>query len=694
MRRGVKLAGAILVHLLLAIFLVTFCKGEERKIVLPTVDKIKSKILWQRDGEPDVNIILKAMIFKAEKLKNLSNLSPEIVAEAFSRWLEYDEPFLITLVSTNDECSDCNFSVERKGSAFRVRMEVEGVKLDGWFGKEAGNIKIMGASSVELRYAFKVTGEFAVFASEWEDENTHVISFWSGSASESMEVNFEVVINGAYFRGRVAVSFSERCTIEPEGFVLISGRKFSFAGKCDGIAEGRLEFAPTSDGMQSIIDIRRGEAGKDKSVFEKVLARSYDIRADFILNAIELEELSWKVRNFLLELTGALSPLSSEIIEVLVRDLYLDDLELTMVRFEGIRDRMKETDERVYLRELTLEIFDYPIVFSGEVDLADIELLLASLYTFSALSHYVLSMNLDISMDTINAINNYLSSRKPESRVEGLFMLSRALCIALNSSPDFMRWEEEEELSNTFKLLKMMLTSLVNALSVIQQPENTDGISYNDGKDVFILGTKVGSLAWARSTTRSIDNVLKSIDEGVDISSLEILNIVRLLKIFKTIFEFEFELNYEVFKLNLKALLQNDLRDMLPAWTPENFVIEWECGADWIEGEISNLGDDFKCKTEPIDSTHFYRELELKVISVGGVPAGGRNPLYPDGIPKDGVSARTPYILFQDPSFGGALKINMKALFGRNPCGPQVYMHKPEGLEGICELNALLAKLG
>ncbi len=160
-------------------------------------------------------------------------------------------------------------------------------------------------------------------------------------------------------------------------------------------------------------------------------------------------------------------------------------------------------------------------------------------------------------------------------------------------------------------------------------------------------------------------------------------------------------------------------RRWLPIWTTafssdagdiieqfgDNFVIEWDCGAklydmsiitNYKEGRKEFFG--LAC-TQPkpeIDIPHF--ELSVTQIS----QELGWNSEWK--IPEDGIFFKFPYILFQDPTFGGLLKLKVSGILSKaggnqqkvsgflsqcgveNPAGrnqPELYSER----RGLCALN-------
>jgi hypothetical protein len=178
----------------------------------------------------------------------------------------------------------------------------------------------------------------------------------------------------------------------------------------------------------------------------------------------------------------------------------------------------------------------------------------------------------------------------------------------------------------------------------------------------------------------------------------------------------------DVVEIDINKLIDNfqGLRNLFPVWTftspqfDDSIWLEWECGTNSLKPDFSVLDPAqayLQCsKRAPLkDSNHFSDQIVLGagITQVAGVKVtrlseprceqtfeeciklyGGINPLQ-EGIPRDGQYSRLPYFLFQDPSFYGSLWINPQRI-GISFCGAPMERHMPEGITGVCELNALI----
>lgn len=147
----------------------------------------------------------------------------------------------------------------------------------------------------------------------------------------------------------------------------------------------------------------------------------------------------------------------------------------------------------------------------------------------------------------------------------------------------------------------------------------------------------------------------------------------------------------DVFYFDLGLMFSNlekretKLRRWLPAWTTSypvdaaevkkrfrnNFVIEWDCGAKLYSEDITSpeykreefFGLSCTSPQPSEDMPHFSEELTLYKISI----QTERVPSWQVGqweIPKDDAFFKFPYILWQDPSFGGLLWIKREGIIG------------------------------
>ncbi len=147
----------------------------------------------------------------------------------------------------------------------------------------------------------------------------------------------------------------------------------------------------------------------------------------------------------------------------------------------------------------------------------------------------------------------------------------------------------------------------------------------------------------------------------------------------------------DVFYFDLGLMFSNlekretKLRRWLPAWTTiyptdrgvtdvkkkfrNNFVVEWDCGAKLYSEDITSpeykreefFGLSCTSPQPEADMSHFSEELTSYKISI----QVERIPNWQVGqweIPQDGAFFNFPYILWQDPSFGGLLWIKKEGI--------------------------------
>ncbi len=155
-----------------------------------------------------------------------------------------------------------------------------------------------------------------------------------------------------------------------------------------------------------------------------------------------------------------------------------------------------------------------------------------------------------------------------------------------------------------------------------------------------------------------------------------------------------------LFKANIKKILEGNIRDFLPAWkkgegnrSAGQFWFEWEC---LLQGEPFTSEEFFPekitCEGEVGDFPHFTEEIVFGEPITEGLT---ENPFSPTGLEKDGVKTRFPYFIPKDPTFGGNLLVRLSFRFGNSPCGkPRGFLFfLPDGKEGICEFSKFFSLL-
>lgn len=100
------------------------------------------------------------------------------------------------------------------------------------------------------------------------------------------------------------------------------------------------------------------------------------------------------------------------------------------------------------------------------------------------------------------------------------------------------------------------------------------------------------------------------------------------------------------------------------------------------------------------DSEHFSAPITLgkgitEILGMRVDEESRINPLASNPLPKDGIPSPNTYILLPDPSFRGFLRLDTRVLWPdcRVPCNAPCGVVEPQGLQGLCLVNAALAKL-
>lgn len=148
-------------------------------------------------------------------------------------------------------------------------------------------------------------------------------------------------------------------------------------------------------------------------------------------------------------------------------------------------------------------------------------------------------------------------------------------------------------------------------------------------------------------------------------------------------------------------------REWFPAWTTnraefeDNFIIEWDCGAKLYDESITQYKEGrteffgLSCTKPEQDIKHFENTITLSSIKYEKIQGWGNLNWF---LTEDGTQSVFPYILFQDPSFGGLILIKGSSLkdkidFLQN-CGadtspnPKSYFDLREA--GNCALNTAI----
>lgn len=161
-------------------------------------------------------------------------------------------------------------------------------------------------------------------------------------------------------------------------------------------------------------------------------------------------------------------------------------------------------------------------------------------------------------------------------------------------------------------------------------------------------------------------------------------------------------------------MLEN-LRGAIPVWfslakeneisVKRNLLIEWECETSTYDLNLEKLERNFNylfCarKSTFSDSEHFSVPLTLGIgiKNILGFEVGEDriNPLSKNPLQKDGIPTPYPYIILPNPSFHEFLYIDTRVFWPscEVPCGFSCEVVKPEGLKGLCLINASLAQIG
>jgi uncharacterized protein YqgV (UPF0045/DUF77 family) len=308
---------------------------------------------------------------------------------------------------------------------------------------------------------------------------------------------------------------------------------------------------------------------------------------------------------------------------------------------------------------------------------------------------YIKSLDLNLPESLKNQILNEIRQKQSLRMSEKTSILLRSL----EGSKSFLMTSEKTARENAFSELKKLAEIFLKFISKIQ---NYDlGVFAKDEKGTYIQ-TQKGKFYF--SIPKYPDVITQILEGGVYYYSTNYQLFMRFLQDFlwkiysagegkDDFLDFilyilnKINTNYHlIVYIDLPKIFFSDLRKILPAWTKDKFAIEWEC----------SFPEKITCDGEIYDSEHFSAEL------IFSEPITENITTWNFKFPKDNLKTRFPYIIYKEPSFFGALRINLVDLGNMNliskVCGTyiyplQQYEYTPQGKEGICILNLFVAYL-
>ncbi len=311
---------------------------------------------------------------------------------------------------------------------------------------------------------------------------------------------------------------------------------------------------------------------------------------------------------------------------------------------------------------------------------------------------YIRSLDLNIPENLKNQIINEIQQKKSLKMSDKLEILSSSL----NESNSFLMTSDNYRREIAFMGIKKLIEIFLDFLSKIQN--YSIGVFAKDSSGLYIQ-TQKGKFYFS-SPPKYPDAITQILQGGINYNAnWQIQLFMRFLEDFlRKIYisgegkneTIEFILyilnkvntNYSLIEyIDFPKVFFSNLREIFPAWTKDGkFAIEWEC----------IFPESITCNAEVFDKEHFSSEL------IFSEPITENISIWNYKFPQDSIKTRFPYIIYKDPSFRGAIRINLIELGNNNlitkVCG--IYIdpilqsrYQPQGKEGICILNLWIAYL-
>jgi hypothetical protein len=351
----------------------------------------------------------------------------------------------------------------------------------------------------------------------------------------------------------------------------------------------------------------------------------------------------------------------------------------------AIPDKIKLQLSDNFLIEITKPVNEPTIIF-----------LKTYIQALKTILSYIKSLDLNLPESLKNQILNEIRQKQSLRMNEKMSILLRSL----EGSKSFLMTSEKTARENAFSELKKLVEIFLKFISKIQ---NYDfGVFAKDEKGTYIQ-TQKGKFYFP--IPKYPDVITQMFEGGINYSAnWQIQLFMRFLQDFlwkiysagegkNDFLDFilyilnKINTNYHlIVYIDLPRIFFSDLREILPAWTKDRFAIEWEC----------SFPEKITCDGEIYDSEHFSAELIFSESITENITTWNFK------FPKDNLKTRFPYIIYKEPSFFGALRINLVDLGNMNliskVCGTyipplQQYEYTPQGKEGICILNLFVAYL-
>ncbi|MCX7734577.1 MAG: hypothetical protein N2254_07455 [bacterium] len=607
---------------------------------------------------------------------------PERISSALYISRELDIPTIISLGlkgifdydCDEDECKISNTKVikhsiyleERKvqeGYRFeRVSVESEYAKFEAisYYSPTSeivSEIKIQWEDGFNenITYASRITqvgesktGRFIIIS---EEKSCYTIITSDSLSSRSFEILLRNKKGYEKFSGEL--ESNSLCSQKPKGYIdKIQGIE-EIGNKCDSVFE--------SSNVETIFRRIQQVAEDDSTWFKQ--ARKMSEQFDMFRDEIKLIEIARELESFSKDFSFS----------VLYEDNKLNEL---LSKLDQIESNLKSIEIAFPIDLIMHTPYDFSVPVSFQFNETEKLIFLAYLNFQRFILKYFESANLELDENTKNQILNTIRSSPNLTLKDKVELLVKSL----KSSSEFLSIKDQAERQKAYEYFMSALTNLIQFSQSLTLPEKT-------GFAKFIKGVP----AIPSSITEIADVYIqhKDLSYYLEIISAFLKAIYSYSGKQQSFLTYFFERisqkwQYNMFQINLKNLIMSSTRAILPAMYVErdSFIIEWECGIDGIIYAYQIFPRSLTCQEILVDSKHFFQP---QYITDGNEIRS--NPFYNNGLERDGIRTRAPYIFFSDPTFSGAIKITRSDLL--EVCG-NIPTEKDKK---ICEMAELIAFL-
>jgi hypothetical protein len=638
---------------------------------------------------------------------------PEKIPLAIIISEELKTPFLPSLIFSNMldiPCKERKCSFKAKEISYNIEREEKNIQ-EG-YKKEVIKINTDKGKVTITKYTKPFTNEIVENISvELENQKKENIKF----ASKITEIEGEIktyMVKIIAFQDKVQDNVQDRFYCKSEIKIYVDQRQVSISlisneGKQNfyGYIKQRKDCPQKPDvNISSSFGLIETEQKCDFlfptsnieffSSIVKTKAESFD---EFYIDLLEKISNKFKIFTqelYLIKLAKELNGLaqSFSIIKIMYDQSFSESIYEKIQNVEKILDQIKVAIPHKIKLQFS---YEFLIEITEPVNEPTIIFLKTYIQALKTILSYIKSLDLNLPESLKNQILNEIRQKQSLRMSEKMSILLRSL----EGSKSFLMTSEKTARENAFSELKKLAEIFLKFISKIQ---NYDfGVFAKDEKGAYIQ-TQKGKFYFP--IPKYPDVITQMFEGGVYYYSTNYQLFMRFLQDFlwkiysagegkNDFLDFilyilnKINTNYHlIVYIDLPKIFFSDLRKILPAWTKDKFAIEWDC----------SFPEKITCDGEIYDSEHFSAEL------IFSEPITENITTWNFKFPKDNLKTRFPYIIYKEPSFFGALRINLVDLGNMDliskVCGTyipplQQYEYTPQGKEGICILNLFVAYL-